>query len=73
MKKPAGHDILMKKFTCDCLKEQFKNSDEVYVDFTEQSQAEILCIYRPKEKVTLRRIRLEPNFCPRCGAKLKEC
>ena len=62
----------MKKFTCECIKEQFKNTDEVYVDFAEQSHAEILCIYRPKDKVTLRRIRLSPNFCPECGKPLED-
>ncbi|MFV0517832.1 MAG: hypothetical protein ACK5MV_10605 [Aminipila sp.] len=62
----------MKKFTCKCIEEQFKCADEVYVGFEEQPLGEIPCIYRPKGKVTLRRIKLETNFCPMCGAKLEE-
>lgn len=62
----------MKRFTCHCIEEQFKNSDKVYVGFDDQSTAEILCIYRPNEKATLRRIKLQTNYCPMCGAKLEE-
>lgn len=62
----------MKQFTCNCIKEQFKKPEEVYVGFSEQSVAEILCAYRPNKKVTLRRIRLEVHYCPFCGAKLTE-
>jgi hypothetical protein len=62
----------MKKFTCQCIEEQFKCPDQVYVDYHDQYIAEIPCIYRPKEKVTLRKIKLETNYCPMCGEKLEE-
>lgn len=62
----------MKKFTCKCIESQFKVPDQVYVDYTDQSDAEISCIYRPKEKVSLRRVKLKINYCPECGAKLEE-
>lgn len=60
----------MKQFTCDCMNGQFKKPEEVYVGLGEQFVAEILCAYRPNEKVTLRRIKLEVNYCPFCGSKL---
>lgn len=62
----------MKKFTCHCIEEQFKSPDQVYVGFDNQYIAEIPCIYRPKGKATLRRIKIEINYCPMCGAKLEE-
>lgn len=62
----------MKKFSCQCLETQFKSSDQVYVDYDDQCLAEIPCIYRPKESVTLRRIKLKTNYCPLCGAKLED-
>ncbi|MBN7774329.1 hypothetical protein [Clostridium aminobutyricum] len=62
----------MKTFTCHCLDGQFKSVDKVYVSYSDQYPAEIPCIYRPNGKSTLRRIRLETNYCPMCGAKLEE-
>lgn len=62
----------MKKFTCDCIDGQFKKPDQVYVGFDEKSMASILCAYRPNTKVTLRSIKLEANYCPYCGKKLKD-
>lgn len=62
----------MKKFTCQCLDSQFKKSEEVYVDYDEQVDAEISCIYRPNDKVNFRKIKLKANYCPQCGAKLQE-
>lgn len=61
----------MKKFTCHCLEEQFKSPDKVYVGFDNQL-TEIPCIYKPNDKATFRRIKLETNYCPLCGAKLEE-
>ncbi|QAT43929.1 hypothetical protein [Aminipila luticellarii] len=62
----------MKRFTCGCLEKQFKSTDQVYVGFEGLPVTEIPCIYRPKGKATLRRIRLETNYCPMCGAKLED-
>lgn len=62
----------MKKFPCDCINKQFKCPAEVYVDFIGEPGAELLCAYRPKGRVTLRRVKLAANFCPQCGAKLKD-
>lgn len=62
----------MKQFTCQCLDNQFKRPDQVFVGFDPKSISSILCAYRPKEKVTLRNIKMEVNFCPYCGARLKE-
>lgn len=62
----------MKKFTCNCIENQFKNPDQVYVGFDEKSIAAILCAYRPNNKVTLRSIKLAVNYCPLCGTGLKE-
>lgn len=62
----------MKQFTCSCIAEQFKRTDQVFVGLEGYSQAEIPCVYRPNGQVTLRRVKLEANFCPLCGAKLAE-
>lgn len=62
----------MKKFTCKCIDSQFKSPDQVYVGYDDQHNTEISCIYRPKGKVSFRRIKLEVNYCPECGAKLEE-
>lgn len=62
----------MKKFTCHCIDNQFKSADKVYVNYHEEHIAQIPCVYRPNGKVTLRKIKLETNFCPMCGAKLIE-
>ncbi|MBR0597196.1 hypothetical protein [Sinanaerobacter chloroacetimidivorans] len=62
----------MKQFTCSCLESQFKSPNEVYVGFDAKSISSILCAYRPNKKVTLRNIKLEVNYCPLCGAQLKE-
>lgn len=62
----------MKQFDCDCINNQFKHPEEVYVGFDEKSAAAILCAYRPNKKVTLRSIKLEVNYCPYCGKDLRE-
>ena len=62
----------MKQFNCSCIDEQFKNPDQVFVGFSEQSVSSILCAYRPSKKVTLRSIKLDVNYCPYCGAKLRD-
>jgi hypothetical protein len=63
----------MKQFECNCINEQFTRPDQVFVGFDEEkSVSSILCAYRPKEKVTLRSIKLNVNYCPQCGAKLKQ-
>lgn len=62
----------MKKFNCKCINDQIKNPDKVYIGFCDKSIASILCAYRPNEKVTLRNIKLEVNFCPYCGQKLND-
>ncbi|WP_027400123.1 hypothetical protein [Anaerovorax odorimutans] len=62
----------MKKFTCNCIKDQFKASDKVFVEYNDEYIAEIPCIYVPNEKVNLRKVRLKTNYCPMCGAKLEE-
>jgi len=62
----------MKKFNCDCLVDQFKSPDQVFVGFDEKSIASILCAYRPNQKVTLRNIKLDVNYCPLCGAELRD-
>jgi len=62
----------VKKFSCSCIDEQFARPDQVFVGFDEKSGSSILCAYRPKGKVTLRSIKLDVNYCPRCGAKLED-
>ncbi len=62
----------MKKFSCSCIDEQFTRPDQVFVGFDEKSVSSILCAYRPKQKVSLRSIKLEVNYCPKCGAKLED-
>lgn len=62
----------MKKFSCDCIVEQFAKPDQVFVGLDEKSVSSILCAYRPKEKVTLRSVKLEMNYCPKCGTRLEE-
>lgn len=62
----------MKKFSCKCIEEQFSRPDQVFVGFDEKSISSILCAYRPKEKVTLRSVKLEVNYCPKCGAPLED-
>lgn len=62
----------MKRFKCNCIEEQFTRPDQVFVGFDEKSVSSILCAYRPKQKVTLRSVKLEVNYCPNCGAKLEE-
>lgn len=63
----------MKQFNCNCIDEQFTRPDQVFVGFDEEkSISSILCAYRPKQKVTLRSIKLDVNYCPKCGAKLKD-
>lgn len=62
----------MKKFNCSCIEEQFTRPDQVFVGFDEKSVSSILCAYRPKQKVTLRSIKLDVNYCPNCGAKLED-
>jgi len=62
----------VKKFSCDCINAQIKNPDQVYIGFYEKSLASILCAYKPNEKVTLRNIKLQVNYCPYCGSKLKD-
>ncbi|HVI42307.1 MAG TPA: hypothetical protein VM577_16765 [Anaerovoracaceae bacterium] len=63
----------MKKFNCNCIVEQFTRPDQVFVGFDEErSISSILCAYRPKQKVTLRNVKLEVNYCPKCGAKLED-
>lgn len=62
----------LKQFTCHCLDSQFKSPDQVFVGFDQKSISSILCAYRPKQKVTLRNIKMEVNYCPYCGAELKE-
>lgn len=60
----------MKQFSCSCINDQFKNPDQVFIGFSDQSVSSILCAYKPKDKVTLRSVKLEVNYCPYCGAKL---
>ncbi len=62
----------MKKFTCNCLNSQFKSPDQVYVDYDDKVNTEISCLYAPNEKVNFRKIKLNINYCPECGAKLQE-
>lgn len=62
----------MKKFSCNCIQDQFTRPDQVFVGFDEKSISSILCAYRPKEKVTLRSAKLDVNYCPKCGAPLEE-
>ena len=63
----------MKQFNCNCIDGQFTRPDQVFVGFDEEkSISSILCAYRPKQKVTLRSIKLDVNYCPKCGAKLKD-
>ncbi|NLP30010.1 MAG: hypothetical protein GX363_02640 [Clostridiales bacterium] len=60
----------MKQFACDCLGDQFKHPDKVYVDLSDKFNTKILCAYKPKDKVTLRNIKLDINYCPKCGTIL---
>lgn len=62
----------MKQFTCNCIEDQFKHPDKVYVGIDNKYIATTLCAYKPKEKVALRNIKLELNYCPKCGSKLIE-
>jgi len=62
----------MKKFNCNCIEDQFARPDQVFIGFDEKSCSSILCAYRPKEKVTLRSVKLDVNYCPKCGAPLKD-
>lgn len=62
----------MKQFCCGCIGDQFPRPDQVFVGFDEKSVSSILCAYRPKEKVTLRCARLDVNYCPNCGSRLKD-
>ncbi len=62
----------MKRFNCNCIEDQFARPDQVFIGFDEKSISSILCAYRPKQKVALRSVKLEVNFCPRCGAKLED-
>lgn len=62
----------MKKFNCGCIGEQFSHPEQVFVGFDEKSVSSILCAYWPKQKVTLRSIKLDVNYCPNCGAKLED-
>lgn len=63
----------MKKFSCGCIDDQFKRPDQVFVGFDEEkSVSSILCAYRPNKKVSLRSIKLDVNYCPKCGAKMED-
>ena len=62
----------MKQFSCGCIGDQFKAPDKVYLGFDQQPGALLPCLYKPSEKVALRQVKLDANFCPQCGARMKE-